>query len=141
MSKPRYIWWGMVRHMIRLYPELHKELNDLHQQKITASVSGMPAGGNAGRPLENIAMKRLPADRQSFHDAVQTALDSFRSRRDGKEKLQLIRLLYWIKKPMTMGSAALYLHVSEATAKRWHGEFVRSVARAYGFQVDTPEPK
>ena len=144
MSKPRYIWWGMVRHMIRWYPELHKDLNDLHQQNTTAQLSGMPGGGGSGRSLENIALKQLPRNQQQIHDAVHTVAERYRHSRDGKERLQLIRLMYWTIKPMPMASAALQLHISEPTAKRWHGAFVRAVAKAYGFQVDkddTQEPK
>lgn len=141
MSKPRFIWWSMVRHMIRMYPDLRSQLRDLHQQNTTAQISGMPGGGGSGRSLENVALRQLPLDAQQIYDAVDVAVTGHQLRRDGKERLQLIRLMYWIKKPMPMASAALNLHISEATAKRWHGEFVRSVARAYGFKVDTPEPK
>lgn len=144
MSKPRYIWWGMVRHMIRWYPALHKELQDLRQQKTTAQISGMPGGGGSPRPLENVAMKHLPGDQQQIHDAVDTVVRGYETMPEAKERLQLIRLMYWSKKPMPMASAALRLHVSDATAKRWHGSFVRAVARAYGFKIekdDTPEPK
>lgn len=141
MSKPRYIWWGMVRHMIRMYPSLHSELRDLHQQNTTAQISGMPGGGGSARPLENVALRQLSGDDQHIHDAVDTAVNGYRLRQDGQDRLRLIRLMYWINKPMPMASAALKLHISDATAKRWHGEFVRSVARAYGFNVDTLEPK
>ena len=141
MSKPRYIWWGMVRHMIRWYPALHKDLQDLHQQNITAQISGMPSGGGSPRPLENVAAKQLPGDQQKIHDAVDTVVAGYRLQPQTKEWLRLIQLMYWGKKPLTMSSAALRLHISEATAKRWHGCFVRAVARNYGFNVDTPEPK
>lgn len=144
MSKPRYIWWGMVRHMIRLYPGLHKDLRDLRQQKTTAQISGMPGGGGSPRPLENVALKQLPVDQQQIHDAVDTVVRGYESMPEAKERLQLIRFMYWGKKPMPMASAALNLHISEATAKRWHGSFVRAVARVYGFKFgedDTPEPK
>lgn len=141
MSKPRYIWWGMVRHMIRWYPELHKELRELHQQNITAQISGMPGGGGSARGLEGVALKQLPRDQQSVHDAVDAAINCYRLRNDGRERLRLIQLMYWIPRPVSMSAAALKLHISDATAKRWHGEFVREVAKAYGFEVDTPEPK
>lgn len=135
MSKPRYIWWGMVRSMIRWYPSLKRELDDLHQQKTTAALSGMPGGGGSARSLENEALRRLPRDRQQFYDAVHTTVEGYRTLRDGKERLQLIRLMYWGKKPVPMARAALQIHISESTAKRWHGEFVRSVARAYGLDA------
>ena len=134
----------MVRQMIRWYPELHKELNDLHQQATTAQLSGMPSSGGSSRSLENIALKQLPRDQQQIHDAVHTVTERYRHSREGCEHLHLIQFMYWSIKPMPMASAALHLHISEPTAKRWHGAFVRAVAKAYGFEVskdDTPKPK
>ena len=46
MSKTRYKWWGYVKNMIREYPALKKEYEDLHQQSITANMSGTPCGGS-----------------------------------------------------------------------------------------------
>lgn len=135
MSKPRYLWWGMVRNMIRWYPTLKSELNELHRQKTTAAINGMPGGGGSARTLENVALRRLPGDRQQFYNAVHTAVEGCRTLRDGEERLQLIRLMYWAKMPMPLANAAWQIHVSESTAKRWHGEFVRSVAKAYGFDI------
>ena len=43
MSKPRYRWWGYIRNVIRAYPELKKEYDALHQQSVTANLSGMPS--------------------------------------------------------------------------------------------------
>ena len=144
MSKPRYIWWGMVRHMIRMYPDLHRQLQELHRQNTTAQLSGMPGGGGSSRSLENVALKQLPGDQQQIHDAVDAAVTGCRVTAQRKDWLRLIQLMYWNKKPLPIASAALRLHVSEATAKRWHGSFIRVVARAYGFKIekdDTPEPK
>ena len=45
MSSPRYGWWGYAKAMIRAYPQLHREYEELHTQKITASISGMPVAG------------------------------------------------------------------------------------------------
>lgn len=144
MSKPRYIWWSMVRQMIRMYPMLQNELRDLRSQNITAQISGMPGGGGSSRTLESVALRTLPRDRQQIYDAVHSVVEGYSLWQSGIERLQLIRLMYWGRKPVPMGSAALLLHISEATAKRWHGAFVRAVARAYGLcsdKDDTPDPK
>ena len=144
MSKPRYRWWGFARAMIRDYPGLKKNLEELHSQNITANNTGMPKGGGAGRTVESVALRQLPPDDQRVYDAVTSAVEITRLRLDGREHLELIRLMYWIRKPMTAKAAAPVLHISEVTAKRWHGCFVRLVGRCYGFGAekdDTQEPK
>ena len=141
MSKPKFRWWPFVKAMIRDYPKLEKDWNDIHETSITANYSAMPKGGNAGRTVEGIALRQLPSDDQKVYDAVSKAIEITRLLPDGKRRMDMIALAYWTKKPMPLKSAALHLYISERTAKRWHGSFVRCVAKCYGFQVGTPEPK
>lgn len=142
MSKPRYLWWGFMRAAIRAYPRLKRDLDDLHEQSTTANLSAMPSGGSAGRAVENLALRQLPKDSMAMYEAVFRAVAITETKKDGRERMRLIHLMYWSTRAThSMQSAALVLHISEATAKRWHGEFVRLVARCYGFNVDTPEPK
>ncbi|MBO7184643.1 MAG: hypothetical protein J6V34_02470 [Oscillospiraceae bacterium] len=135
MSRPRYRWWGFVRKMIRDFPMLEKSLEDLHQQNVTADHSGMPKGGGDGRGLESVAMRKLERDDQQCYDAVADATELTKLRPDGQERMKLIHLMYWAKKPMTARSAAAHLHIADITAVRWHGDFVRLVAERYGFTV------
>ncbi len=136
MSKPRYRWWKFARNMIRDYPSLRKELEDIQQQSVVASMSGMPRGGGAGRSSEMAALRQLEdPDDQQCYEAVASAVEITRLRTDGQERLRLIELTYWIKKPMTIGKAAYKLHVSERTAQEWHRVFVRLVGACYGFRV------
>ena len=141
MSKPKFRWWSFVKAMIRDYPNLEKAWKDVHQTSITANYSAMPKGGSASRTVENISLRQMDPDDQKVYDAVSRAIELTRLLPDGKRRMDMIRLTYWVKKPMTLKSAALHLFISECTAKRWHGSFVRCVAVCYGFQVDTPEPK
>lgn len=143
MSKPRYRWWGFVRKMIRDYPGLKAELDDLHSQSITANTSGMPSGGGEGRTVEAIAMRTLPPDDQKAYDAVNRAIEITALRASGEERLAMIRYLYWGKHTHRIEDAAIRCHVSVPTAKRWHGDFVRTVGMCYGFSLkdDTTEPK
>ena len=67
MSKPRYGWWGYVKNMIRAYPGLKREYDDLHTQHITANMSGTGGGGGGvNRSLENIAMRELPRPKENL---------------------------------------------------------------------------
>lgn len=134
MSKPRYRWWGFARKMIRDYPDLRHALDDLHEQKIVANISGMPRGSGNGRTVESLALRQLEEDDQKVYDAVTGAITSTRIRPDGAERIKLITLMYWVQRPMTAKAAAPLLHIGEATAKRWHGDFVRLVGRCYGFK-------
>ncbi len=146
MSKPRYRWWGFVRQMIRDYPQLSEDWAELHSTPVTASFAGAPSGaGGIRRTVESIALKQMPVDDQRAYDAVSRAIENTQHLPEGKRRLDMIRLTYWVDRPMPLKSAALRLYISERTAKRWHGEFVRATASAYGFEltskVGTPEPK
>ena len=141
MSKPRYRWWGFAQNMIRDYPGLKKNLAVLHQQNTTADNSGMPKGGGGGRTVESIVLRQLPQDDQKVYDAVTRAVEITQLRDDGEDHMKLIHLMYWAEKPITAKAASVRLHISDVTAKRWHGDFVRLVGKCYGYNVDTPEPK
>lgn len=143
MSRPRYRWWGFVRRMIRDYRVLKDAYDDLHSQSVSADTSGMPKGGGSGRAVEDIAMRQLPVDDQKAYDAVTRAAEITRLMSDGDDRMALIRYVYWCNKPHDVKDAAPQLHISEPTAKRWHGDFVRLVGKCYGFSLkdDTPEPK
>lgn len=141
MSKPKYMWWSFVKAMIRSYPELKENWHDIHEMSIATNYSAMPKGRGTSRVVETIALRQMVPDDQKVYDAVSMAIELTRYLPDGKRRMDLINLAYWVKNPMPLKSAALRLYISERTAKRWHGAFVRCVARCYGFQVGTPEPK
>lgn len=141
MSRPRYRWWGFAKNMIRDFPSVEEAWNDIHAQSITANMSGMPRGGGARRTVETVAMRQLPPEDQKLYDAVTLAKAHTMLLPNGSERMKLIRLMYWSRKNITAKAAAVHIPVSEVTAKRWHGDFVRMVGRCYGFKDDTPEPK
>lgn len=142
MSTAKFRWWGFARRMIRDYPSLKEQWDDLHEQSITAGDSGTGGGGGVSRKTEQVALRTLPsADDQKAFDAVNRAIELTTLKPDGDRCLQLIGLMYWSRTPMAMAAAAYKVHISEPTAKRWHGAFVRLVGKCHGFEVDTSEPK
>lgn len=142
MSCPRYRWWGFVRRMIRDYRGLKADYEDLHSQSVTGGGSGISGGGGTNRAVENIALKQLPsADDQKVYDAVSRAVEITGLLPDGDRKLDLICYVYWGKNQKRVKDAPLLLPISRRTAERWHAEFVRLVAKCYGFEVGTYDPK
>lgn len=62
--------------------------------------------------------------------AVRKALEDLHAQeQDAERKNALIMLMYGEKAHCNMQGAALSINVSEATAKRWHGAFLKSVAK------------
>lgn len=131
MSKPRYKWWGYIKAVIRAYPNLQREYEDLHEQSITAKMSGMPGGGGVSRGTEDIAVRELPYTKQREYEAVRRAVEHTKQFRNGKERLEIIDLMYW-KNSHTLAGAGLKVGYGYDRAKQIHKEFVVAVATYYG---------
>ena len=131
MSKPRHPWWGYIRNVIRAYPARKREYEQLHEQSVTANMTGMPGGGDVSRGTEDIAIRELPYTRQREYEAVKRAIDATWRLHNGRERLKIIELVYW-KKSHTLDGAALAVGYGYDRARQMHGEFVRLVAANYG---------
>lgn len=131
MSNPRDGWWSYAKYMIRRYPALKEEYNDLHSMKTTAGHSDEPRSSEISRTLENAAIRELPRTKQREYAAVHRAIETTMRYRNGMDRLYIINLVHW-KKSHTIEGAALTLPCHEQTAKQWHREFVRLVASYYG---------
>lgn len=131
MSRPRYDWWPYVKGMIRRYPLLKQEYEDLHNQPITQSYSGMLGGGGDGRGLERIAIRELPSTKQREYEAVRRAIETTEHYPNGRSRLKVVKLVLW-DRSHTLEGAALMVPCSSATAWRWHADFIRLVALHYG---------
>lgn len=131
-NKPRYNWWPFALNMIKDYPARKQEYDLIHEQKITASLSGMPGGGSASRTVENIALKQLPWQEQKEYDAVRKAEELTLAEADGKIRMKVVELTLYKKRCNTAG-AAIRLNISERTAQRHRWRFVILVGYTYGF--------
>ena len=132
MSSPRYDWWPYVKGMIRRYPELCARQEELRRTKMSPNLTGMPsAHGQASDPVADAALRELPEINCRELEAVQQAIDETRTLPNGKERLEMVRLVFW-KKTLTLVGAAMKCHVSYVTARRWHGEFIKRTAQAFG---------
>ena len=131
MSKPRYNWWPFVINMIKDYPQRRADLKTLREQKITASISGMPKSGGESRSIENLATRCLPYQEQREHDAVMLAMKRIKNLPDWKLRQGVIRLTLW--RNFNISGAAIQLNISERTARRYRWQFILLVGRMYGF--------
>ena len=127
-------YWAGAMDAVREYPAHKAELQRLHSQHITANLSGMPGGGGASRTTENIALKELSPAKQADYEAVHLAIEQTQRERNGEDILKLIRLKYWQGRHFTLAAIAMRLNISEATARRWHGGFIRMVLKNRGLR-------
>lgn len=134
MGKPRYRWWRYIRNVIQAYPCLKKEHDDLLRQSVTASASGMPGAGGPSRGTEDVALRTLPGLEQREYDAVRMAIDATKLMENGRQRLMIIEYFYW-KEGYTLAGASMRAGYSVDRGKQLHGEFVRLVAKFYGFEV------
>lgn len=132
MSTDRYGWMGFARWMVRKYPERAAALGDLHAMKVTARYSLEPGGGGPERTTEAVATRQLPEDEQKEYDAVRAALERVIAAPDADARLKLIRMVHW-DRSCGLYAAAQKIGISEITAKRWNGSFLRDVGRNYGW--------
>ena len=80
--------------------------------------------------------RSLSQDDQRDYAAVSAAMEITRLMPNGDAHLDLIHRVYWAQEPQTLEGAAVRFHISEQTAKNWHGDFVRLVAKCWGFTCE-----
>ncbi len=117
--------------MIRRYPVLREQYEDLHSQSVTASYSSMPHGGGVGRPIEALAIRELPTNSQREYEAVKQAISSTERYPNGRQRLAIMKMVLWDRR-YTLEGAALQVPCSWRTAAQWHSEFIKLVAKNYG---------
>lgn len=77
-------------------------------------------------------IRRYPSrNTDKEREAVAAAVEITRALPDGECRIKLVELIFW-KKTHTLQGAAGKVGASERTARRWHTEFIRCVAREYG---------
>lgn len=132
MSKTRYDWWSYVKGMIRRYPELCAKAQELHTTAMTPSYAGI-SGGHGGHtdPVADAALRQLPEVNQRELEAVRQALLFTQTLPNGDDRLLMIKLVFWDRSHTVFGAAVKLGH-SERTVLRWHGAFIREVAKNFG---------
>lgn len=126
MSKPRFGWWSYAKYMVRVYPERKKEYEDLQSQRITRGIDTITSGSGTSRSTENAALRQLSPAKQAEYDAVTKAIEATKIMRNGKERLELINMVFW-RKSHNIDGAAYALNYSSITGERFHRDFLRLV--------------
>ena len=132
MSKPRYWWYWNVCRTIGEFPKLDRQVRDMSRQKITPGYSLQQGGQSSGRAVEDIAVRVLSSREYEDYAAVQAAINTAQTWRDGADVLEIVRLHAWIWPRESLESAARRVHVSQSTAKRMYSRFVYEAARELG---------
>lgn len=132
MSSPRYDWWPYVKGMIRRYPGLVEREKELHSTSLSPVLTGLPRPANAvSDPTGAAAIRELPEINRKEMDAVREAIEELSKTEEGRISLKLVDMVYF-KRSHTVLGAGLALGMAEATAKRWNGNFIRTVAKKFG---------
>lgn len=132
MSTYKHWWHPNVARALKAYPALIAKKDELRKQNIIAKYSPDPRAGGTSRATENIALKDLPPAEAALVDAISSALEEVSRRKDGDEIIRLIDLVYF-RGTHTLYGAAAALNMTEVTAKRKNGDFIRTAAKKLGY--------
>ena len=127
MSKPRYRWWGYVKNVIRAYPELERRAAEPPPVSLTAKYGPTTPSGGEGRPVEDVAVKRLSGRDMTEYEAVRAAIRDTARLPNGEVRLKVIDLVYW-KRSHTLWGAGREVLYSYAQVKRFQEKFICLVA-------------
>lgn len=64
-------------------------------------------------------------------EAVRAAVETTERLENGSDRLMVIDMVFW-SRTHTLEGAAMQVHVSERTARRWHTEFITLVGKCRG---------
>ncbi|MCD8190416.1 MAG: hypothetical protein LUD78_09405 [Clostridiales bacterium] len=133
MSKPRKLWWGYVKAVVRAYPELQARLNELRQPSTGGRSDGQPGAKGASRTTENVATRTLPPMDMKHLEAVEKAVRWTEKLPTGPERLKIIELVYW-KQSHTLYGAAQAVGYSYQHASFLNRQFLIMVAQNLGLE-------
>lgn len=131
MSKPRYKWWSYAKAMIRDYPALCAELEELHAPGVSSRPLASARSAGFARSTETIAIRELPKSKQREYEAVRRAVLQTGQLRSADTRLGLIDLVFW-RRSHNIAGAAQKLYISPSTAKRYSAEFITLVGKNFG---------
>ena len=127
MSKPRDNWRPYVINALIDYPWYEETVREAQRQSITTQINKGRGGSGISRTTESAALRSGLDDEQlRQYEAVKNALEEMSTRPYGKERMKLIKLIYFEKNKKTIEGAAQEVYTSYRTARRWNDEMIRT---------------
>lgn len=123
-------WWSYVKHIVKEYPRLCGELEELKKTRVTISYGEHTRGnGKIFRPVEEAALRMMEPNKQKKYEAVTKALEITKRRYplNGGDRLRIIEMVYFGKN-YSITKAAMIIPCHMNTASRWQSDFLRLVA-------------
>lgn len=122
-------WWTYVKHIVKEYPCLCGEMEELKQTSVTISYGARTRNGKIFRPVEEAALREMAPNKQKKYEAVTKAIELTKRcyPLNGSDRLRIIELVYFGKNySITKAAMAIPCHMN--TASRWQSDFLRLVA-------------
>lgn len=123
-------WWTYVKHIVKEYPYLCEELEELKQTRVTNSYGERVRTKNKiFRPVEEAALRMMAPNKQKKYEAITKAIEITKRRYplNGSDRLRIIEMVYFgTDYSITKAAMAIPCHMN--TASRWQSDFLRLVA-------------
>ena len=124
-------WWSYVKQIVKEYPDLCEELEEVKFAHVTMryGVVHTRTRSEIPRPVETAVLQKLSPGKQRKYEAVTKAISLTKQRykHNSEERLKIIEMVYFSKQ-YTLSGAAVALPCHLNTASRWQADFLRLVA-------------
>ncbi|MDP4153906.1 MAG: hypothetical protein Q8865_10805, partial [Bacillota bacterium] len=130
----RIFFKSHAKELVYEYPVNKKKIAQIEGDHIL--FDGQPKSPVSSRTTDEKEMQLVSDERYIFLQnsvrAVDAAVDVTKSRKDGDERMKLIKSVYW-DKTRTLYGAALNIPISERQAQRWNTEFLEIISKRMGW--------
>ena len=128
MSKPRDNWRPWVLSALRDYPTYKAIVDDAQAQSVTTKYNKGRGGSGINRSTELAALRSgLTGEQLREYEAITNALEEISTLPYGKQRVRLVKLVYFSRNRKTIAGAAQMVFTSERTARRWNDDMIHAV--------------
>lgn len=132
-TKNKHWWRPNVERALKAYPSLKDRKLAMQSPALTPNYNPMPGGSEPSRTTENLGIRQLSEQEESWLQAIDRAKDDMKQVSDGAEILALVKMVFF-NQTHTVTGAAMERHVSLSTAQRRIGRFIDKVAEHKGYK-------
>ena len=127
-------WKSHAKELVYEFPVNKKRVAQIEGDHIL--FDGQPKAPASSRTTDEKEMQLISDERYIFLQnsvrAVDAAVVATESRKDGGERMKLIKSVYW-DQTRTLYGAALNVPISERQAQRWNTEFLEIISKKMGW--------